>query len=150
MVPPRQSSDHSLTHWIDVIRSLAGKEETARKAAILDAWDQLGTTERFVFNKIITGGFRMGVSQKLMTRALARATGQPEADLALRLMGDWDPAKTSMGGNLIEADLGKDASASRPYPFCLAYGLEDALSRRSAPPRRLARRMEMGRHAAAN
>ncbi len=84
----------------------------------------LGGTERFLFNKLITGGFRVGVSQKLMTRALARATGKPEAELAHRLMGNWHPDDTTWH-TLIEAEDAA-ADASRPYPFYLAYGLEDA------------------------
>jgi DNA ligase-1 len=74
---------------------LAGQPAPQRRAAILEAWDSLGADERFLFSKLITGGFRMGVSQGLMTRALAQATGLDEATLAHRLMGDWTPAGTS-------------------------------------------------------
>ncbi len=115
--------NQTLTHWINALRSVADVDETARKAFVLDAWQRLGGAERFLFNKLITGGFRVGISQKLMTRALARATGKPEAELAHRLMGNWHPDDISWHA-LIEAD---DATtdASRPYPFYLAYGLED-------------------------
>ncbi|MGR3503874.1 ATP-dependent DNA ligase [Pseudaestuariivita sp.] len=124
LVLPRAtaSSDHSLTHWITALKALQAVEIEARRAAILEAWDGLETTERFVFNKLLTGGFRMGVSQKLMTRALAQATGQEETDLAHRLMGDWTPETTSFHA-LIEAD-DPAAAGSRPYPFYLAYALE--------------------------
>ncbi len=124
VLPPNQSStDHSLSHWINALRGLADVDEQARKAFVLDAWQQLGGTERFVFNKLITGGFRMGVSQKLMTRAMARATGKPEQELAHRLMGNWHP-DTDTWHSLIEAE-DASADASRPYPFYLAYALED-------------------------
>ncbi len=83
----------------------------------------MNTTERFLFNKLITGGFRIGISQKLMTRALAQATGQPETELAHRLMGDWTPDSTTYHA-LIEAE-DPSADASRPYPFYLAYALDD-------------------------
>ncbi|MDJ0630597.1 MAG: ATP-dependent DNA ligase [Rhodobacter sp.] len=122
--PATRTSDRSLTHWITEIRALAARDEPARKAAILDAWDQLGSTERFLFNKLITGGFRIGVSQKLMTRALAQATGHDEAALAHRLMGDWTPDRTSFHA-LVEAD-DPAAELSRPYPFYLAYQLDTA------------------------
>ncbi|KNG93997.1 ATP-dependent DNA ligase [Pseudaestuariivita atlantica] len=124
LVLPRatSSSDHSLTHWITTLKRLQEVEIDARRAAILSAWDGLETTERFVFNKLLTGGFRMGVSQKLMTRALAQATGQEETDLAHRLMGDWTPETTTFH-DLIEAD-DPAAAGSRPYPFYLAYALE--------------------------
>ncbi|WP_299678941.1 ATP-dependent DNA ligase [uncultured Roseobacter sp.] len=129
--PVETTSDEGLSHWISELRGLAAVDEPARKAAVLDAWDRLGGTERFVFNKLITGGFRMGVSQKLMTRALAKATGKPEAELAHRLMGNWHPDDTSWE-TLIEAE-DASADASRPYPFYLAYALEDGPEALGAP-----------------
>ncbi len=121
--PPGRASDRSLTHWIAEIQALAALDEPQRKARVLDAWDQLDTTERFLFNKLITGGFRVGVSQKLMTRALAQATGIEEASLAHRLMGDWTPQTTSFERLILTEDPAADLS--RPYPFYLAYQLDD-------------------------
>ncbi len=120
--PPTSQTDLSLSHWIAAIRALSAHPDAGRKAAVLSAWDSLEPRQRFVFNKLITGGFRMGVSQKLMTRALSRATGIAEPELAHRLMGDWS-ADTHTFERLVTAP---DASAdlSRPYPFYLAYGLE--------------------------
>ncbi|MEW9919481.1 ATP-dependent DNA ligase [Marimonas sp. MJW-29] len=125
VLPPNTSvKDRPLSHWINDLRALANVDEPARKTFVLDAWQRLGGTERFLFNKLITGGFRVGISQKLMTRALSQATGKPEPELAHRLMGNWHPDDVSWH-SLIEAE---DASAdtSRPYPFYLAYALEDA------------------------
>jgi len=129
--PPTQASDHSLSHWINVLRGLHEVSLADRKPRILDAWDQLDTTERFLFNKLITGGFRIGVSRKLMTRALAQATGQDEAVLAHKLMGGWTPETTSYHA-LVEAD-DPVADQSRPYPFYLAYQLDDAPETLGAP-----------------
>lgn len=124
VLPPNDTtSDQSLSYWISALRGLAQEEEETRKAFVLSAWAQLGGTERFVFNKLITGGFRMGISQKLMTRALSRATGKSEAELAHRLMGNWHPDDTTWEV-LIEAE-DATADASRPYPFYLAYALDD-------------------------
>jgi DNA ligase-1 len=124
VLPPQPTVDNqTLTHWINALRGLADVDETERKAFVLAAWQRLGGAERFLFNKLITGGFRVGVSQKLMTRALARATGKPEAELAHRLMGNWHPDDVTWH-KMIEAD-DASADASRPYPFYLAYGLED-------------------------
>ncbi len=132
VLPPAESvSDHGLTYWIDMLRALPQVDEAARKQAVLDAWNSLDATERFLFNKLITGGFRIGISQKLMTRALARATGREEPELAHRLMGDWDPT-TVTWHDLIEAE-DSAAHASRPYPFYLAYGLETEPDSLGAP-----------------
>jgi DNA ligase-1 len=121
---PTRVSDRSLSDWIGEIRALAAAEEPAKRGSILDAWDRLGGTERFVFNKLITGGFRVGVSQKLMTRALAQATGIEEAEIAHRIMGDWTPETTSYAALITAPD--PEADLSRPYPFCLAYGIDTA------------------------
>ncbi|MEL7164100.1 MAG: ATP-dependent DNA ligase [Pseudomonadota bacterium] len=129
--PPSEATDHRLSHWINALRELGPMEEPVRKAFVLSAWDGLAPVERFLFNKLITGGFRIGISQKLMTRALARATNRDEAELAHRLMGAWDPA-TITWHELIEAD-DPAADASRPYPFYLAYALEDEPASLGAP-----------------
>ncbi|ABV94322.1 DNA ligase [Dinoroseobacter shibae DFL 12 = DSM 16493] len=121
--PPTRTSTRSLTDWITTIRGLAARDEPDRRAEILAAWDSLPETERFVFNKLITGGFRMGVSAKLMTRALSQATDIPEPELAHRLMGDWTPETTSFQSLVLTRDPAADLS--KPYPFYLAYGLED-------------------------
>ncbi|MFG6518393.1 ATP-dependent DNA ligase [Sulfitobacter sp. 1A13496] len=124
VLPPVESEDTgTLTSWINALRGLKDVDDAARKEFVLSAWRQLGGTERFLFNKLITGGFRIGISQKLMTRALSRATGRPEAEMAHRLMGNWHPDDVTWH-SLIEAE-DASADASRPYPFYLAYALED-------------------------
>ncbi len=117
-------SDVSLADWMARLADLPARDEAARKAVVRDAWERLGPTERFVFNKLLTGGFRLGLSAKLMTRALAQATGIPEPELAHRLMGDWRPARVTWQSLVLAPDPGE--SASRPYPFYLAYQLDDA------------------------
>jgi DNA ligase-1 len=119
---PSHATERSLAEWIGTIRAVAGRPATERRAAILDAWAGLAPEERFLFNKLITGGFRMGVSQKLMTRALAAATGLEEAELAHRLMGAWTPETVSYRTLIHASDPAADLS--RPYPFFLAYPLE--------------------------
>ncbi len=115
--------DRSLSYWIDYVKHLSKLDGPARKAAILDAWNRLTATERFLFTKLITGGFRIGVSARLVTRALARATDQPEAELTHKLMGSWTPETVSFHSLVIADD--PTADASRPYPFYLAYQLDD-------------------------
>ncbi|WP_135450288.1 ATP-dependent DNA ligase [Tabrizicola caldifontis] len=118
--PPDAAADLKLDEAIRGLVRLSGQPPEARKAAVLAAWAGLGATERLLYNKLLTGGFRMGVAQGLMTRALAQATGVEESTLAHRLMGDWDPATTSFA-TLISGEAGSDA---RPYPFALASQLE--------------------------
>lgn len=119
---PRARHDHSLTHWIEVIQSLRDEDDLKKKEVVSAAWMGLSQVERYVFNKIITGGFRVGVSQKLMMRALARVEGQEETAIAHRLMGNWTPDNTTYH-DLIQSESALD-DISRPYPFYLAYALE--------------------------
>ena len=120
--PPRAACDLSLSDWIAELGRLGRLDEDARKAGILAAWDRLGGTERFLFTKLLTGGFRVGISQTLMTRAIAQATAQDPATIAHRLMGDWTPATTTWDSLVSGAG---EAPLSRPYPFCLAHPLTD-------------------------
>lgn len=121
--PPSRRIDLPLSAWIDRIRALATLPEPDRKAAILEAWDSLPPPQRFLFNKLLSGSFRVGLSRGLMTRALARATGLPEPDVAHSLMGDWSPDGTDWD-TLLGTGRPRNAGA-RPYPFCLAAPLED-------------------------
>lgn len=120
---PEKQSHYSLTHWINYIQYLGELTEAERKVKVAEAWAQLDYTERFIFNKLITGGFRMGVSQKLMTRALSQYTNIDENTLAHRLMGNWTPDSTSFEELILIADPNEDIS--KPYPFYLAYPLEE-------------------------
>ncbi|MEM1356631.1 MAG: ATP-dependent DNA ligase [Bacteroidota bacterium] len=122
--PPESDSDQTLTYWIEQVQRLGKLDEEGKKEAVVAAWRVLDTTKRYLFNKLITGGFRVGVSQKLMTRALSKATGIEETNLAHRLMGNWTPDTTSFA-ELIHSESATD-DISRPYPFYLAYQLEVA------------------------
>ena len=122
--PPVQESDYPLAYWIEQIKSLDQLDDAGKKEQVLAAWQQLSAIERFLYNKLITGGFRVGVSQKLMMRALATYSGQDENAIAHRLMGNWTPDNTTYA-ELILNDNPLD-DISKPYPFYLAYALEAA------------------------
>jgi DNA ligase-1 len=94
----------------------------ARRQALLAAWNQLSAHERFVFNKLVTGSFRVGVSQQLVTRAIAEVSGLAPAVIAHRLMGQPEPTQ-SFFQELLAPEC-RDADISRPYPFCLAHPLQ--------------------------
>jgi DNA ligase-1 len=118
----------SLSEVLNEITALKPRTEADKKEYLVSSWIQMDYYERFVFTKLITGSFRIGVSQKLMTRALSKETGIDEDILAYKLMGSWNPAHISFRELVLEMDEG--ARRSRPYPFYLAYALE-------GPPRQL-------------
>ncbi len=119
-------NDRSLAHWVEErLLPLTGQEDAVQREGMLRAWGELGRRERFVWNKLITGSFRVGASSRLVERALSLVSGVPEGAIAHRLMGGWDPTPEFFA-RLLAPDL-RDADVSRPYPFCLAYPLEGAL-----------------------
>jgi DNA ligase-1 len=103
---------------------LRGRDETERRAALTTLWARVPLDQLFVLNKIVTGGLRVGVSQRLLVRALEKATGIDDKVLAHRLMGQWEPGGAFFR-RLVAEDDG-EADISRPYPFFLASPLEEA------------------------
>ena len=112
----------SLTEWIDIIKTIKSKDEEDKKEIILQSWKSLDTTGRFLFNKLLTGGFRMGVSQKTIVKSLSKYLDIEESIIAHRLMGDWDPSDTTFYQLLLSED--DSQNLSKPYPFYLAYALD--------------------------
>lgn len=123
LIPPTEHKlDKPLHKWIEELSELKDKADEEKKRYILEAWKSQDSTERFLFNKIITGGFRVGVSQKTIVKALSNYLKEDPARVAHKLMGDWTPNNTSFEELLIHAEPGD--IISKPFPFYLAYPLE--------------------------
>ncbi len=124
LLHPNQEStqDESLTFWMTQILDLEQKDDQQKKKQIMLAWSSMNQMERFVFNKLISGGFRIGVSQKLLVRALAKYLKTDENKVAHRLMGNWSPLNNNFHDLLLAPDNADNLS--RPYPFFLAYALD--------------------------
>ena len=124
LLHPNQEStqDESLTFWMTQILDLEQIDDQQKKKQIMLAWSSMNQMERFVFNKLISGGFRIGVSQKLLVRALAKYLKADENKVAHRLMGNWSPLINNFHDLLLAPDNADNLS--RPYPFFLAYALD--------------------------
>jgi DNA ligase-1 len=108
-----------LSRWVeDRILTLRGLDPDAQRERVTRWWRPLDRLQRFVFLKMITGELRVGVSQTLVVRGLAEASGLPVATVAARLMGDWSP--TPDWFTSVVAHEPREADESRPYPFFLA------------------------------
>ncbi|MFT6931168.1 MAG: DNA ligase-1, partial [Sediminicola sp.] len=116
-------TEKSLSQFLEEMIALKAKPETEKKAYLFQNWKTMDYYERFVFTKLITGGFRIGLSQKLMTKALAQATEIDEDILAYKLMGNWDPNSISFQKLVLEEN--KSDYLSKPFPFYLAHAIED-------------------------
>lgn len=120
--PPVSEKTFDLSTIIRDLQELISLPPEARKIRILDYWQSLSGSELFVFNKLITGNFRMGVSRQLVIKALAQVFEMEETNVAHRLMGKWKPEDETLDSLFSEEALG--VRHHQPYPFYLAYPLD--------------------------
>jgi DNA ligase-1 len=114
--------NENLSHYLEKFIALEKEDENIKKEFIVDSWKQMNSNERFVFNKLITGSFRIGVSQKMIVNALAKIVDLSSSVIAHRISGNWDPVSTSFNELLSETSSTSDFS--KPYPFYLAYAID--------------------------
>ena len=129
---PTGSSDMQLQQWVETrLIPLGTADEAGQRVVVLDAWRSLGGTQRFVWNKLITGSFRVGVSKSLLVRSLSQASDVPEAVISHRLAGEWKPTPEAYERLLAQRDESPEESS--PYPFYLAYALATELKELGDP-----------------
>lgn len=114
--------DYPLTDWMSRIIDLAGSTEQQKELFVLHAWQNLPHQERFIFNKLLGGSFRVGVSSKSLINAIAAYYGLETNAVAHSIMGEWQIKDTNFE-SLVHGQY-TDTSLSKPYPFCLAYPVQ--------------------------
>ncbi|WMD22084.1 ATP-dependent DNA ligase [Achromobacter seleniivolatilans] len=121
--PMQPAPQRGLADWIeDVLLPTANQDEATRREVIVTAWLGLPFDERLVFNKLLTGALRVGVSQRMVQQALAEMSGVPIARIAQRMLGAWSPSPAFLRDLLSAEELPGDRQ--QPYPFFLASPLE--------------------------
>ncbi len=125
LIPTNENnSDKSLSDLMDEIILIYSKTEEEKKEWLLSFWNNFSKDELFVFNKLITGSFRVGVSQQLIFKALAKTHSIDDKVIAHKLMGTWLPQTSDLKELL--SDESSSFDDSKPYPFYLAYQLDVA------------------------
>lgn len=123
--------DWPLSVWMDKIIALKDATDEEKKEFVLKAWNSLDYIERFIFNKLLGGSFRIGVSSKTLINSLAKFYQIEPNAVAHSVMGNWDPKEVEFD-KLIQGEY-TDTNLSKPYPFCLAYALEKELEELGLP-----------------
>lgn len=119
-------ADAPLQQWVeDRLLSLKGLPDLDQKTQVTTWWRELPYLQCLVVNKLLTGGFRVGISQTLLIRALAQHLGADIAAITHRLMGEWEPTATFWNSLSLPASRGENRS--QPFPFFLAAPLEHAV-----------------------
>ncbi len=115
-------TDLSLAEWVEQrLVPLTDAHPEERRTQVTAWWRELPQAQVFLLTKLMTGAFRVGVSQTLLARAVAELAGVPKAVILHRLMGHWRPSAASWVALL--DPTGADEDPSRPYPFFLASPL---------------------------
>ncbi|SFG79606.1 ATP-dependent DNA ligase [Pedobacter insulae] len=123
VLPPAKTEiDKPLQEWMSDLAAISSQNEEQKKEYILSTWNGLNTSERFIFNKLISGNFRIGVSNKMLVNAIAKQSGIESSKIMHAIMGKWDPSKITYQQLIDGAHVNTDNSW--PYPFCLAYALD--------------------------
>jgi len=103
---------------------LRGAAEETQKSEVLTAWRAMNYTQRLIYNKLISGSFRVGVSQLLVMRALSQLSELPTDIIAQRMMGEWQPT-SEFFRKVISTELNADETPiARPFPFHLAHQID--------------------------
>ncbi|MFN7857575.1 MAG: ATP-dependent DNA ligase, partial [Acidovorax sp.] len=134
--PPTEPADLPLAEWMArllPLRALPADEADARLRA---QWNMLALEQRFVYFKLITGNFRVGVSRLQVTQALATVSGLDAKRIAHRLMGYTQIGRQPQAADYTalvapaEAEAGApcDGAAGHPYPFFLAHPFNQAVA----------------------
>ena len=118
--------EKSFSEWMQIIMDLKSKTDAEKEQFVKKIWAGLQAQERLIFNKLIGGSFRIGVSKKTLVNALAKYSGIEANQLMHSIIGNWDMNTISFEELLNGDHINYDNS--KPYPFCLAYALEKELT----------------------
>ena len=134
--PPTQAAERTLAEWMAQLLPLRTLPSEDADARLRTQWAGLAVEQRFVYFKLITGNFRVGVSRLQVTQALASVSGLDAKRIAHRLMGytqvSRQPQAAAYSALIAPLDSnseGVDASmAGQPYPFFLAHPFSQPVS----------------------
>lgn len=131
-IPRLQIQDRSLNELMTVdLKQLRTDSDENLDQRLLKLWGTTKPEHWFLINKLLTGAFRVGVSERLVIKALAQATQQSESSWYQWLMG-----KTDENFAELEAIFKGEVSAAQTLkvtPFCLAAPVESAFFETESP-----------------
>jgi len=135
--PPGTLTTAGLAQWMrERVLPLRGLARDAVAARLRDDWRELDWWGRFLHGKLCAGGFRVGVSRQLVTRALADVAAVDPKVVAARLIGytgvDRTPSADDFAA-LVAPSGENEHTGARPYPFFLAQPLLAPVETLGAP-----------------
>ena len=135
ILPPAfEVSEAGLAQWMEErLLPLRGLPEPELAERVKGYWRELDAQGRFLLIKLVSGGFRVGVSKLLVQRALAAHGDLDAKRVAQRMMGYTDgkvtPSAAAFAALVAPVVEGIDDArdSGQPYPFFLAHQLDASL-----------------------
>ncbi|WP_291013629.1 ATP-dependent DNA ligase [Hydrogenophaga sp.] len=134
--PARNPVERGLAEWlVQHLLPLRGQPPETQAQTLRAQWAVLPDDQRFVYFKLITGGFRVGVSRLQVTQALAAVAGVDAKRVAQRLMGYTATGRHPTADDfrtLIAPESAAESSpaqSGQPYPFFLAHPFNESVER---------------------
>ena len=120
----KESKDISLNDLIKIkLPELKAINEEEKIEKIKQYWEEIPYRNLLVFNKILTGTFRIGVSKGIIKKSLSKLAGVDESVIAHRLMGEFIPTVKTYNF-IVSKQLHQKELGYKPYPFQLANTLD--------------------------
>ena len=122
---PAIKGDQPLHWWMEILLpGISTLTDDDQSDAVLALWQTVPEERHFIVNKLLTGGFRVGVSTGLISRAVAEAFGLDEDLIVQRLMGGFEPSAERFLQLTAPTNAEEQRSRGTPYPFFLASPLD--------------------------
>ena len=122
---PMGDEDMPLSWWMEtLLPAISARTDDEQANAVIWLWHRTPSDQHFIVNKLLTGGFRVGVSTGLISRAIAEAFDLEESLVVQRLMGGFEPSAERFEQLTASATADENRSSGTPYPFYLASPLE--------------------------
>ncbi len=123
LLPNNPQVDETPFHILieEKLLPLRKADEEIQQTEVLKRWRGMNYHQRLVYNKLISGSFRVGISQQLVMRALSGLCELPTDIIAQRLMGEWEPTAEFFNKVVNQELAEEDTPIARPFPFHLAH-----------------------------
>ncbi|MBK8516833.1 MAG: cisplatin damage response ATP-dependent DNA ligase [Saprospiraceae bacterium] len=116
-----QNNNLYLHNWIEKIQQVQKAQDDQIRELVMHAWSSLENDSVYIFNKLITGQFRIKISKNIIVEAVCKTTGQDINAVSYHLMKDWHPDQIYWQ-QLFNFE-NSESRISNPYPFSKIYAI---------------------------
>ena len=111
-----QAVPMSLSEIVEqILYPLVSADSSESQDILLGVWNKLRPIDLLPFHKLLTGGFRIGVSRGNLCKALAVVADVEPAVISQRISGEWDP-RVKTFDRIVGEERAEDAWC-RPFLF---------------------------------